>query len=265
MANSRFGEHYHSKTCITRLVRVSGASLPHSSCSPNAIFAAHLRHRPGEPGACKLRSVTDGHRRVFRVGLTGGIASGKSTVATLFAALGVPTIDADEVARAVVTPGTQVLARIIERFGPAVLDTEGALNRRALRQIVFADPAARADLEALTHPAVRAAMEERSSAAGGRYQIFVIPLLLETANRKGFDRVLVVDCDPELQIRRLQARDGSTLEQVRAILDAQVSRAVRLKEADDLITNDGELHALTSQVERLHLQYIRMAAAQATP
>jgi dephospho-CoA kinase len=209
--------------------------------------------------------VTGEHRRVFRVGLTGGIASGKSTVAKLFAALGVPVIDADELAREVVAPGTELLARLVERFGPAVLAADRALNRRALREVVFADLAARADLEALTHPAIRAAMEERSRAAGGPYQIFMIPLLLETGDREGFDRVLVVDCDPELQVRRLQARDGSTLEQVRAILGAQASRAVRLKEADDLITNDGELHALTSQVERIHLQYLRMAAAQATP
>jgi len=209
--------------------------------------------------------VTSEHKRVFRVGLTGGIASGKSTVARLFGSLGVPIIDADELAREVVTPGTQGLAQIVARFGPRVLAPDGTLDRRALRAIVFADPAARADLEALTHPAIRAAMEERSRAAGGPYQIFMIPLLLESGDRQAFDRVLVVDCDPELQVRRLQARDGSTLEQVRAILGAQVPRAVRLKEADDLITNDGELHALTSQVERLHLQYLRKAAAQATP
>ena len=199
--------------------------------------------------------------RVFRVGLTGGIASGKTTVARLFAALGVPVIDADELAREVVAPGTALLERIAQRFGPEIIDAHGSLRRRALRELVFSDPGARADLEALTHPAIRAAMEARAARADGPYQILAIPLLLEQGRDSVVDRVLVVDCDEATQIRRLQARDGTTLAQARAMLAAQASRASRLAAADDVITNDGALDALTAQVERLHAQYLRSVAA----
>lgn len=197
--------------------------------------------------------------RAFRVGLTGGIASGKSTVARLFEALGVPVIDTDLLAREVVAPGQPLLARIAERFGPAVLNADGTLNRPALRAIVFADPAARTDLEQLTHPAIRALLEERAAAAKGPYQIHVIPLLTETAGRQNVDRVLVVDCSEALQLRRLQARDGSTEEQARSILAAQASRAARLALADDVIENEGEIAPLRDRVEVLHLRYLELA------
>jgi dephospho-CoA kinase len=196
----------------------------------------------------------------YRIGLTGGIASGKTAAARLFAALGVPVIDADELARETVAPGTPVLAQIAERFGPTIIARDGTLDRRALRDIVFTDPAARADLEALTHPAILAAMEHRSARAGGSYQILVIPLLAEKKGRTAtVDRVLVVDCDEELQIRRLQARDGSTLEQARAMLAAQASRAERLRIADDVIVNDGDLATLRDRVLDLHARYQRLA------
>src|ERR1041384_991062 len=130
-------------------------------------------------------------RRVFRVGLTGGIASGKSTVARLFEALGVPVIDTDVLAREIVAPGEPVLAQIAARFGAGVIAPDGSLDRTALRTIVFADPSARADLEALTHPAIRARLEARSIVLGGPYQLLVIPLLVETAGRTPVDRVLV--------------------------------------------------------------------------
>jgi len=197
---------------------------------------------------------------VFRVGLTGGVASGKTTVARLFEALGVPVIDTDQLAREVVAPGQPLLARIAERFGNAILAPDGSLDRGALRSIVFADPAARAALEQMTHPAIQALLEQRSAAAGGPYQIHVIPLLVETgAQRKRVDRVLVVDCSEELQIRRLQARDGSTLEQARSILAAQVSREARLAVADDIIVNEGELGPLRDQVAALHARYLQLA------
>jgi dephospho-CoA kinase len=197
--------------------------------------------------------------RIFRVGLTGGIASGKSTVARLFGALGVPIIDSDELARDVVAPGQPLLARIAARFGAQVVAADGSLDRRVLRDIVFAEPKARTDLEALTHPAIREAAELRSAAAGGPYQIHAIPLLVEKKLASTVDRVLVVDCDEALQIRRLQARDGSTIEQARAILAAQASRAERLAAADDVISNDGDIHALRAQVEALHARYLRAA------
>ena len=198
--------------------------------------------------------------RAFRVGLTGGVASGKSTAAKFFGALGVPILDSDQVARDVVEPGQPPLERLVERFGRKILTPDGHLDRPALRDIVFADPKARADLEALTHPAIGAAMEARSAAAGGPYQILVIPLLVEKNLSAHVDRVLVVDCDEELQIRRLRDRDGSTPEQVQAILKAQAPRAVRLKAADDVIHNDTDMSAVRDQVATLHAQYLDLAA-----
>jgi dephospho-CoA kinase len=202
--------------------------------------------------------------RTYRVGLTGGIASGKSTAAKFFGALGVPILDSDQIARDVVEPGQPPLERLVERFGPKILTPDGHLDRPALRDIVFADPKARADLEALTHPAIGAAMEARSAAAGGPYQILVVPLLVEKNLSSHLDRVLVVDCDEDLQLRRLRARDGSTEAQARAILNAQAPRAVRLKAADDVITNDADMSAVQSQVAALHARYLELAAQPRT-
>jgi dephospho-CoA kinase len=193
------------------------------------------------------------------VGLTGGIASGKSTAAKFFGALGVPIIDTDQLARDVVEPGQPPLERLVERFGPGILTEDGHLDRPALRNIVFSDPKARADLEALTHPAIGAAVEARSTQLGGIYQILVLPLLVEKNLGSQLNRVLVVDCDEELQIRRLQTRDGSTLEQARAILNAQASRTSRLKAAHDVIKNEGDMSAVREQVEQLHARYLELA------
>jgi dephospho-CoA kinase len=198
--------------------------------------------------------------RAFRVGLTGGIASGKSTAAKFFGALGVPILDSDQVARDVVEPGQPPLERLVERFGRKILTPDGHLDRPALRDIVFADPKARADLDALTHPAIGAALEARSAAAGGPYQILVIPLLVEKNLAAHVDRVLVVDCDEELQIRRLRDRDGSTPAQVQAIFRAQAPRAARLKAADDVIRNDSDMSAVRDQVATLHARYLELAA-----
>ena len=198
--------------------------------------------------------------RPYRVGLTGGIASGKSTAAKFFGALGIPILDSDQIARDVVEPGQPPLERLIERFGQKILTPDGHLDRPALRDIVFSDPKARADLEALTHPAIGAAMEARSAAAGGPYQILVIPLLVEKNLASHVDRVLVVDCEEELQIRRLRNRDGSTSAQVEAILKAQAPRAARLKAADDIIHNDTNMSAVRDQVAALHARYLEFAA-----
>lgn len=198
--------------------------------------------------------------RPFRVGLTGGIASGKSTAAKFFGALGIPILDSDQIARDVVEPGQPPLERLVERFGPTILTPDGHLDRPALRDIVFADPRARADLEALTHPAIGAAMEARSAAAGGPYQVLVIPLLVEKNLSSHVDRVLVVDCDEDLQIRRLRDRDGSTPHQARAILNAQAPRSARLKAANDVITNEADMSAVQNQVAVLHARYLELAA-----
>jgi dephospho-CoA kinase len=202
--------------------------------------------------------------KIFRVGLTGGIASGKSTVAKFFAALGAPIIDTDQVAREVVEPGQPPLERLVERFGRAILTHDGHLDRPKLREIVFSDPRARADLEALTHPAIGTAVEAWSAAAGGPYQILIIPLLVEKNLTSQVDRVLVVDCNEELQIRRLQARDGSTVEQARAILNAQTSRTARLKSAHDVIQNEGDLSVVRDQVSALHTRYLELSGQSGT-
>jgi len=198
--------------------------------------------------------------RPFRVGLTGGIASGKSTAAKFFGAPGGANLDSDQIARDVVEPGQPPLERLVERFGPSILTPDGHLDRPALRDIVFSDPMARADLEALTHPAIGAAMEARSAAAGGPYQVLVIPLLVEKNLSSHVDRVVVVDCAEDLQVRRLRDRDGSTPEQAQAILSAQAPRAARLRAADDVITNEADMSAVQDQVTALHARYLELAS-----
>jgi dephospho-CoA kinase len=202
--------------------------------------------------------------RVFRVGLTGGIASGKSTAAGFFSALAVPVLDSDQIARDVVEPGQPPLERLIERFGRTILTADGHLDRPALRNIVFSDPKARADLEALTHPAIGAAMEAQSAAAGGPYQILVIPLLIEKNLVSHVDRVLVIDCEEALQLRRLRERDGTKGPDAQAILNAQATRAARLKAADDVINNDADITAVRNQVAALHARYLEFAARPRT-
>ena len=197
--------------------------------------------------------------KILRIGLTGGIASGKSTVAGLFAALEVPVIDTDQIAREVVEPGQPPLEKLVERFGAGILTPDGHLDRPKLREIVFTDPMARADLEALTHPAIGSAVQARAAVAGGPYQILVIPLLVEKGYQKHLDRVLVVDCPEALQLQRLQARDGTSPVQARAILEAQASRAARLKAADDMIRNESDVAALRQQVQALHHRYLQLA------
>jgi dephospho-CoA kinase len=198
----------------------------------------------------------------FSVGLTGGIASGKTTVANLFEALGATIIDTDQLAREVVSAGSPLLSQIAARFGASILAPDGSLDRRALRTRVFADPAERVWLEQLTHPAIRELTDVRSASARGAYVIVAIPLLVETAGAKRFDRVLVVDCDPEVQLARLQARDGSTRAEAQRVLAAQATRAERLAVADDVIRNDGDIAALRDQVEKLHRQYVAASRAQ---
>ena len=199
----------------------------------------------------------------FKIALTGGIASGKSAVAELFAAEGVPVLDTDQIARDIVEPGSPALAKIVAEFGTEVLDATGRLDRKRMRELVFADPAKRQRLEAITHPAIREELARRASAAGGIYQIHVIPLLVESSRADLYDRVLVVDAPEADQLRRLQQRDGSTAEAAQRILDAQASRAQRLSVADDVIVNTGTLADLQQFVHTLHENYELLAAAQA--
>ena len=201
----------------------------------------------------------------FRVALTGGIASGKSTVANLFAALGVPVIDTDVIAREVVEPGRPALTQVIETFGSEVLGSDGRLDRRRLRERIFADPDAKRRLEAILHPAIRAEMERQSRAADGPYQVLVIPLLTEGKRRDHVDRVLLVDVPEELQIQRLVSRDGVSQEQAQASLNAQATRSERLAMADDIVRNTGRPEDLRENIEALHERYLQLAAGCAPP
>ena len=202
-------------------------------------------------------------RGSFRIALTGGIASGKSTVASLFAALGVPIIDTDLLSREVVAPGSALLRQITDHFSMQVQSGDGSLNRQELRKRIFEDPAQRKWLEALLHPAIRELTDARSEAATGPYVIVAIPLLVETDGAARFDRVLVVDCDPDLQLARLMARDGARREDALRMLAAQAPRAARLAVADDVIHNDGDLASLRDQVARLHAEYVAAAKSAA--
>jgi dephospho-CoA kinase len=197
--------------------------------------------------------------RRLRIGLTGGIASGKSTVAQRFLDLGVPVIDADEAARAVVAPGTPGLANVIQRFGSGMVAANGELDRRALRELIFSDSGARRDLEAVLHPFIRADMEQRAQSAVGPYIVMAIPLLVEGGSTDRVDRILVVDVDEAVQLQRVMARDGCSLEQAGAILASQASRSARLAAADDVLLNAGTVTDLRQSVDRLHERYLKLS------
>lgn len=202
--------------------------------------------------------MKENHRPLL-IALTGGIASGKSVVAEIFANLGVPVFDTDQIARDVVEPGTPTLAKLVAEFGSDILDASGRLDRARMRTRVFSDPPQRRRLEAITHPAIREELATRSAQARGEYQIHVIPLLLESGRTHAYDRVLVVDTTEEEQLKRLLARDGSSLELARQILAAQASREARLDAADDVIVNTGTLADLHEFVQTLHRNYSLLA------
>lgn len=196
---------------------------------------------------------------MFIVGLTGGIASGKSTVARLFQSLGASLIDADEVAREVVMPGQPTLGRLVAVFGEEILDAQGQLNRQRLRQIAFGDPTLRRRLDAIMHPAIGLRMQEHLRQAQGPYVILMVPLLVETGQHRLVNRVLVVDVPEEVQIERLMARDGVSRDQARQALAAQTNRAQRLAAADDVLDNTATPEDLIEPVRRLHRTYLQMA------
>ncbi|WP_126443847.1 dephospho-CoA kinase [Sulfuricystis multivorans] len=200
----------------------------------------------------------------FVVGLTGGIGSGKSAAAERFAARGVPIVDTDAIARALTAPGGAAIAPIRAAFGDAVLTSDGALDRAAMRRWVFADPNARKRLEAILHPMIRAESEAHvSRCANAEYLILVVPLLIEAGDfRSRVDRICVVDCPEEIQIARVMARSGLSREEVQAIIAAQASRVARLTAADDVIDNSRGLAELDAQVASLHEKYRLMARAR---
>ena len=193
------------------------------------------------------------------IGLTGGIASGKTAVSRRFEALGAAVIDTDLLARAVVEPGTPGLDAIRRRFGDHVIAADGYLDRSALRQRIFTDSTARRDLEAITHPRIRTAVAETLATVSKPYALIVVPLLMETGWTDLMDRVLVVDARPDQQRARLMQRDGTDPAQADRILASQANRHDRLAIADDVITNDGDTEALDARVEALHAWYLLAA------
>ena len=201
--------------------------------------------------------------RVLRIGLTGGIASGKSAVADFFAELGVCIIDTDIIAREVVASGQPGLEAVTAAFGKDILQTDGSLDRAKLRKTVFADAAAREQLESILHPLIRAQTLAQSArqAQSGPYQMIAVPLLIESGFIEMVDRVLVVDCPVNVQIQRVMARDHVSEADAKAAVHAQTGRAERLAQADDIIVNAGTLDELAKQVRDLHATYLRLAAA----
>ncbi|MCC6203156.1 MAG: dephospho-CoA kinase [Gammaproteobacteria bacterium] len=200
--------------------------------------------------------------RPLVVALTGGIGSGKSTVCRRLRELGVTVIDADELSREVVRPGQPALAEISRRFGSAVVNGAGELRRAELRRIVFADPAARRDLEGIIHPRIQERVRHAIAACTDPYLVLCVPLLLETdAYSNDIDRIVVVDCAPETQRSRVMARDNLTAAEVDAIMRTQAARALRLQRADDVIENEGEMAEVLPQVDRLHERLLRIARA----
>jgi dephospho-CoA kinase len=197
---------------------------------------------------------------MLRIGLTGGIASGKTTVADLFAARGATVLDTDVIAREVVEPGRPALGALVKAQGRSILDGEGRLDRAELRRRLFEDAATRRDIEAILHPAILAELERQALQARGPYQVFVIPLLVENRLDYIVDRVLVVDCSEEEQVRRLMARDGEDRESALRMLGAQASREQRLAAADDVVDNGGPAADLPAQVAALDLKYRGLAA-----
>ena len=201
--------------------------------------------------------------RPLVIAVTGGIGSGKSTVCDEFARCGVPVIDADQVAREVVLPGSPGLAEITAEFGPSILAPDHTLDRAALRRVVFADPAARLKLEAILHPLIRHATRARIAALDADYCLLAIPLLVEKGHYDQIDRVLVVDCPEDVQINRVMSRDRLTAPEVAAIMRTQATRDARLSRADDVIVNAEGLESITTQVARLHEIYRRLARQHA--
>ncbi|HEX9627129.1 MAG TPA: dephospho-CoA kinase [Acidiferrobacterales bacterium] len=195
---------------------------------------------------------------MLHIGLTGGIGSGKTVVAELFAARGAPVIDADAIVHELMAPGSPAYEAIVDEFGTDMLTPGGEIDRARLRARVFDDTQARRRLEAILHPRVRAIMAERAARLDAPYVILVIPLLFEAGQRDLVDRALVVDADEATQIARVQARSGLDPDAIRRIMAAQLDREARRRQADDIIVNDRDFDHLAAQVERLHRSYLGM-------
>ena len=195
------------------------------------------------------------------IGLTGGIASGKTFVSDCFESHGAPVIDADQLAREVVEPGSEGISRLADHFGASIIRADGALDRKALRDIIFANTREREYLDNTLHPLIRKLSEERIESArklAYPYLVYAVPLLVETTQQSRFDRIVVVDVPETLQIQRLKVRDGSSSWQAQSILDAQATRAERLAVATDVVDNSLSKEETQSQVLKLHEQYLAL-------
>jgi len=200
----------------------------------------------------------------FVVGLTGGIGSGKSAAAEEFARLGAAVVDTDAIAHELTRAGGTAIAALRRGFGDQFIDAAGAMDRAKVRALVFSDPAAKARLESLLHPLIRAESERRIAAARSPYVVHVVPLLVESPDyRARVQRVLVIDCPPQVQAERVRRRSGLAGAEIQRIIDAQLPREARLAAADDVIENSGTIDALHKQVRELHLRYLDMARAPA--
>ncbi|MCO6414234.1 MAG: dephospho-CoA kinase [Thiogranum sp.] len=198
----------------------------------------------------------------LRIGLTGGIGSGKSEASRYFAEIGVPVIDTDVIARELVEPDQPALAEIATRFGDDVLDATGHLDRARLRQQVFADAEKRRQLESILHPRIRVRAEALANQIDAPYCVMVIPLLVETARDYPIDRILVIDTPVELQYQRLALRDGLSDREIKAVIEIQADRQQRLDAADDVVLNDGSVEQLHARIDELHRFYLKLAKSQ---
>lgn len=196
---------------------------------------------------------------MIRIGLTGGIGSGKSAVTDRFRRLGVPVIDADIITRELVIPGSPALHMIVERFGETVTEPTGQLDRKALRKIIFEDKLARHDLEKILHPAVREEIDRRLRSLTAPYCLVVVPLMVESGMTTMFERIIVVDCHETQQIERVMQRDGCSEQEARTIINSQARRKERVDIATDIIQNTGDFNSLDHEVKRLHRFFLDLA------
>jgi len=199
---------------------------------------------------------------MLKVGLTGGIGCGKSTVAKIFADLHVPVLDADEIAHRLVEKGQPALAQIQQAFGTAILNPDGSLDRKALRERIFSNLKQKQQLESILHPLIYKTLQAELEQLIAPYCIISIPLLFETDMTHFVDRILVIDCPVETQLERVKVRDGLSIERIQSIIDSQVSRTFRKAKADDLIDNSDTDYRLAEQVKKLHNLYLSISASR---
>lgn len=200
---------------------------------------------------------------MLKIGLTGGIASGKSTASQLFSELGITIIDADIIARALVQPGQACYNKIIDVFGNHILSSNGTLNRKQLRQIIFSSPSAKQQLEQILHPPIRQQLVAQSEQCSSPYCILSVPLLIEANMQDIVDRILLIDIEPSLQLERLRQRDKLTVADSQAIIDSQCDRTQRVALSDDIISNNNAIDSLQQSVNKLHQKYLILAQLSA--